>query len=191
MTKQAKVLDDKELRRVLDYISTRKHAARNRALVLLSHGAGLRVCELSALRIKDVVSPAGEIYDTIYLKPEQTKGSESRTVYLNTRMQKELLAYYKTIRNQPDTQKFFYSQKSDSDGFNANTLCQFFGRLYKNAGINGATSHSGRRKFCTSLSESGISTKVIMALSGHKHLSSLERYIAVTPQTIRKAVELA
>ena len=56
MTKQAKVLDDKELRRVLDYISTRKHAARNRALLLLSHGAGLRVCELSALRIKDVTS---------------------------------------------------------------------------------------------------------------------------------------
>ncbi len=191
MTKQAKVLEDKELRRVLDYVATRKHSARNRALVILSHGAGLRVCELSALRIADIASPSGEIYDTVYLKPEQTKGSDSRTVYLNTRMQKELAAYLKTLPQKHPADKLFYSQKGSSDGFNANTLCQFFGRLYKNAGINGASSHSGRRKFCTSLSESGISTKVIMALSGHKHLSSLERYIAVTPQTIRKAIELA
>lgn len=191
MTKQAKVLDEKELRRVLDYISTRKHAARNRALVLLSHGAGLRVCELSALRIADIANPAGQVFDTVYLRPDQTKGSDSRTVYLNTRMQKELATYLRTLKTKQPNSKLFYSQKSDSDGFNANTLCQFFGRLYKRAGINGATSHSGRRKFCTSLSESGISTKVIMTLSGHKHLSSLERYIAVTPQTIRKAIELA
>jgi integrase/recombinase XerD len=191
MTKQAKVLDEKELRRVLDYISTRKHAARNRVLVLLSHGAGLRVCELSALRIADIANPAGQVFDTVYLRPDQTKGSDSRTVYLNTRMQKELATYLRTLKTKQPNSKLFYSQKSDSDGFNANTLCQFFGRLYKSAGINGATSHSGRRKFCTSLSESGISTKVIMTLSGHKHLSSLERYIAVTPQTIRKAIELA
>jgi len=33
MTKQAKTLNEQELRKVLDYISTRKHSARNRALL--------------------------------------------------------------------------------------------------------------------------------------------------------------
>ena len=41
--KQAKTLNAQELRRVLDYIATRKHAARNRAMLLMTFYAGLRV----------------------------------------------------------------------------------------------------------------------------------------------------
>ena len=39
---QAKTLTETELRRVLDYVATRKHAVRNRALVLVTHLAGMR-----------------------------------------------------------------------------------------------------------------------------------------------------
>ena len=41
--KQAKTFTPQELRRVLDYVATRKHAARNRAMLLMTHFAGLRV----------------------------------------------------------------------------------------------------------------------------------------------------
>jgi integrase/recombinase XerD len=34
MSKQAKTLTQTELRRVLDYIATRKHAVRNRAVLI-------------------------------------------------------------------------------------------------------------------------------------------------------------
>ena len=40
---QARTLNPTELRRVLDYISTRPHAARNRAMLLLTHYSGMRV----------------------------------------------------------------------------------------------------------------------------------------------------
>lgn len=43
--KQAKVLTDAELKRVLSVIAQGKHAQRNRLAVLLSHYAGLRVGE--------------------------------------------------------------------------------------------------------------------------------------------------
>lgn len=46
--KQAKVLTDKELNKVLDVISLYAHAERNRAMVLLTHLCGLRVCELAS-----------------------------------------------------------------------------------------------------------------------------------------------
>ena len=49
-------------------------------------------------------------------------------------------------------------------------LCQLFGELYRKAGIKGASSHSGRRGFITKLAHSGISSKVIMELAGHKDL---------------------
>ncbi len=53
--------------------------------------------------------------------------------------------------------------------FSANTLCQLFGELYRRAGIDGASSHSGRRGFITKFAHSGISAKVIVELAGHKH----------------------
>ena len=43
MSKQAKTLNTAELRRVLDYVATRKHGIRNRALVLTSFYSGCRV----------------------------------------------------------------------------------------------------------------------------------------------------
>jgi len=47
---QAKILNSVELRRVLDYLATRKHSARNRAMLLLTHFAGMRVAEVASLR---------------------------------------------------------------------------------------------------------------------------------------------
>ena len=49
MSKQAKTLTAREIRRVLDYVATRKHAERNRAMLLTMYYAGLRVKECAAL----------------------------------------------------------------------------------------------------------------------------------------------
>jgi site-specific recombinase XerC len=43
---QAKTLTKDELARVLDYIDTRRFAQRNRAMMLLTHLAGLRIGEV-------------------------------------------------------------------------------------------------------------------------------------------------
>jgi len=50
MSKQAKVLTAQEIRRVLDYVATRAHAERNRAMFLTMLYAMLRVKECAALR---------------------------------------------------------------------------------------------------------------------------------------------
>ncbi len=49
MSKQAKTLTAAELRRALDYVATRRHAARNRAMLMSMYLAGLRVGECAAL----------------------------------------------------------------------------------------------------------------------------------------------
>jgi integrase/recombinase XerD len=43
MAKQAKVLTAQELRRVLDYVATRKHADRNRAIILTMLNEAIQV----------------------------------------------------------------------------------------------------------------------------------------------------
>ncbi len=74
--------------------------------------------------------------------------------------------------------------------FTPNTLCQWFTNLYRRAGIEGATSHSGRRWFITRLAHAGVSPKVIMTLAGHKHLTTTQRYIEVNDAMLRRAVEV-
>lgn len=190
MAKQAKTLTADELRRVLDLVTTRKHALRNRALVSFSFYAGCRVGEISSLRYTDVVDPAGSVRSEVVLRAENTKTRESRTVFISAKLKKELQNYiqiYKPIK--PDA-KLFYSQKTHSNGFTANTLTQFFHFLYRRAGIHGASSHSGRRTFITNLANKGISVRLLASLAGHRNISTTQCYIDVNDDMKRRAVEL-
>jgi len=189
--KQAKTLNAQELRRVLDYIATRKHAARNRAMLLMTFYAGLRVSEVAALRYRDILDADGNVRGEITLTPDQTKGNESRVVFLNERLRKELAAYIKVTRfsTHPRT-KLFFSQQRPIDGFDANTLCQHFHYLYKRAGLAGCSSHSGRRSFITNLATKGISVRVLASLAGHKSIATTQKYIDVNDEMKRQAVEL-
>ncbi len=190
MAKQAKTLNHQELRRVLDYTATRKHSVRNRALVLTSFLSGMRCGELSSLRYCDVVNADGTIKNEIRLSADQTKGNEARVVFVSERLRKELEAYTATYKPINTNRKFFYSQKHTSDGFTANTLTQFFHYLYKRVGIDGASSHSGRRSFATNIASKGVGIKVLQKLLGHKNIQTTSVYIYANDDMLRKAVEL-
>ena len=95
--KQAKTLTQTELRRVLDYIATRKHAARNRAVVLMTYYAGMRVGEVAALTIADIIDAEGQIKNEIRLTAEQTKGNTARVIMVSEKLRKELATYSKTV----------------------------------------------------------------------------------------------
>ena len=78
---QAKTLTSQELRRVTDYVATRKHAARNRAMLLVTHLSGMRVGEVAALRVSDVLNMNDEVRNEMRLDAEQTKGQYARVVF--------------------------------------------------------------------------------------------------------------
>ena len=187
--KQAKVLTDTEFKRLLTFIDGSRHGARNRLAFMLSFYAGFRVGEIASLKVADVFDHEGKPREEIFLQAQYTKTNEARRVYTNGRLRKELERYRLTLDRtpKPDT-SLLQSQKGKP--FSPNTLCQLFGRLYGQACINGASSHSGRRWFITRLAHSGVSPKVIMELAGHKNLSTTQRYIEVTDDMMRKAVEL-
>lgn len=86
MSKQAKTLSNLELRRVLDYVATRRYAERNRAILLMSFYSGMRVGEIAALKVADAVDEAGKVRDEFRLKAAQTKGKEGRTVMVSEKL---------------------------------------------------------------------------------------------------------
>ena len=188
MTKQAKTLNERELQRLLDFVKTTKNAARNRAILLLTHLAGMRIGEVAAVRVCDVVASDGSVRDEINLSAAQTKGNRSRSVLLNERVQSELTAYIRTVRVRDAKQALFNTQRSAA--FTANSLTQVVNGIYRNAGFDGASSHSGRRGFLTNLAEKGVSVRVMMALAGHANMATTQRYIDLRPGVLRNAVEL-
>jgi integrase/recombinase XerD len=190
MSKQAKTLSNDEIRKVLDYVATRKHSERNRAMIYTIFNTGMRVSEVANLRFKDVVDGEGAIRREIRLGAVDTKTKEARIVFVNDKLHKELTRYVKLYKPLNTNVKFFYSQKRASDGYSPNTLAQFFHYLFNRAGINGASSHSGRRSFITNLANKGVGVRVIMGLSGHRALSSVQCYIDCNDDMKRKAINL-
>ena len=175
---QARILTDKEYRKVLLHIAKKKHHARNKCMLYMSHLAGLRAIEIASLTIADAVNTDGTIKDEIYLRPRQTKGDRGRTVLVPQKLQDELFDYLCTRFNLKDlkiihyldtSKALFYSQKSSIRGFTANTLAQWFGATYRACGIDGASSHSGRRHFATFLNESSVSVELHPNLTQDLH----------------------
>ena len=187
---QAKTFKSEELHQVLSYVEHSKYAQRNRAILLLTHWAGLRVGEVAALRMCDVLDANNDVKCEIRLSPEQTKGGHARTVFINEKLRAELQRYAETLKTRDAHWAFFPTQKFPRRGFTANTLTQHMNAIYKQCQIEGATSHSGRRSFITNLASKGIGVRVLMSLAGHKNISTTQAYIDVNDDMKRKAVEL-
>jgi integrase/recombinase XerD len=188
---QAKTLTKDELSRVLDYINTRRFAQRNRAMMLLTHLAGLRIGEVACLRWSDVTNQDGTVKEEIRLLPDMTKGRHARTVFVNIRLREELQSYAAQAKFIDRSYPFFASQKSIKTGFSANSLAQTFALLYEGAGLEGASSHSGRRTFLTSLANKGTAIHILKTLAGHRSISTTAAYLYSSPSQLKAAVELA
>jgi integrase/recombinase XerD len=185
---QATTLTPEQLERVLLYCDRTRNPIRNRTVILVTHWSGMRVGEVAALRWSDVVALDGGVKSEVRLTAAQTKGRKPRSVLLPERLREHLLLYVRSVGQRRATAPFFNTQRSS--GFTANTLTHVITGIYRAAGIDGATSHSGRRTFITNLAERGVSARVLMSLAGHQNLSTTQRYIDIKPSMLRAAVEL-
>ena len=95
---QAKTLTPAEIEQLLLHINTRKYAARNRSMMLLTHWAGLRIGEVAGLRWSDVTTTDGLVKDEIRLLPDMTKGRHARTIFVSAKLKAELQAYAAQVR---------------------------------------------------------------------------------------------
>ena len=186
--RQAQTLNEAQLRRVIKYTRSRRHQVRDETIILTSFYAGLRAKEIAALTVGNVFDEEGDVRSQFILSAAQSKGGQTRTVYLNQRFRKALLEYSSCIRITDPQRPLFESQKGGH--FSANTMCQLFLQIYKDCGLKGATSHSERRTYITKLANAGINVRLLAELAGHKHISTTQRYIDVNDTQLAHAVEL-
>ena len=187
--KQAKVLTPDETKRVLSIIAQDRHANRNRMAFMLSLLAGMRACEIASLKIGDVLDSNGKAKSEIHLAQSMTKGKKGRAVMVSDRLQKEMAKFIATLTTIDPTKPLIASQKSNKP-FSANTLVQLFRGVYAAAGVDGGSSHSGRRSFITTLASKGVGARVLQHLAGHSSLQTTQRYIDVNDTMLKEAVNL-
>ena len=185
---QAKVLTQNEIDQVLRYVSTTRYPKRNRLLVLTSFFSGMRVGEIASLKLNDVINEDHSIKNEIKLTAQQTKGKHARIVFVNDKLRSELASYIATIKVKDVQATLFNTEKGG--GFTANTLAQWFFWMYRRAGVSGASSHSGRKTFLTSLANKGISIHILASLAGHRSIAVTNRYLIANDEMKRQAVEL-
>ena len=196
---QAKVLTEKEIKKVIKVIESKRHASRNRCMFMMTHMSGARISEVASLRICDVLASDGGIKSEVYLSALQTKGSKGRTLYLSDKLREEISLYLKTRFKLKDllpvtmtdtVRALFTNQKDCQRGFSPSTACQMFHYWYKEAKIEGASSHSGRRGFITNLANKGVHVRILQELAGHSSIAVTQKYIDVNQDKLRIAVEM-
>jgi integrase/recombinase XerD len=149
---------------------------------------GWRTEKLSTPIVGNIFDEDGAVRTQFILNAQQSKGGQTRTVYLNQRLRKAMREYGDYIRLADPQRPLFTSQKGGH--FSANTMCQLFLDIYKNCGFKDASSHSGRRTYITRLANKGVSVRILAALAGHAHISTTQRYIDVNADQMKEAVEL-
>ncbi len=191
--KRAAVLTEAEFRRVLSIARDGLHGKRNAALLYCSFSLGLRAKELATLRLRDIVDQKGTLRHEVLLTRENTKGGKQRLIYLANKDARKALTDYLEARSAAEPLRLqadaplFKSGKGGS--FSPNTMQMLFKRMYLEAGIPDASSHSGRRTFATSLIEKGVDIKAVSTLMGHSSVGMTARYVEDNPVRLRRICE--
>ena len=193
--KQAKTLTNKQIDSVLDYLSRSRSPKRNQAIFLLSVKAGLRAKEIASLRWEMLLNAEGILSDYLALPNNASKGRSGRQIPLNRQLKETLLDLFEneSRRNDFDA-KDFVVRTQRSKQTSSQAVINMFASWYRDLGMIGCSSHSGRRTFISNtarkISTVGGSLRDIQALAGHSNLQTTQRYIECDSESQRKVVDL-
>ena len=192
--RQAKIPSEHQQQALLAWLETRKHADRNRLIVLLSYKAGLRAKEIAALKWSMVMNADGDIGDHIHLTNEASKGKSGRIIALNKELKKQLIKVKESKGIDIADAKKLVIQSQRGQGTSAQVIVNSFGGWYRKLGFIGCSSHSGRRSFITQaarkVSSVGGSLRDVQALAGHASLTTTSRYIETDAEAQAKLVNI-
>lgn len=186
----------------------------------VTYTTGIRVTELALLEVADVLYPSGATRPEVYLRAEITKGCRARNIHLThakciaaieawiaVRLERSWgissEAEYRGLR--PDSrlvlthkgQAFELAFKhrmldSGPEVYRAcDALQQTMSRLYRQAGVKGGSSHSGRRTLAARVLAATGEVETVQAILGHQCLDHSKPYLSTDVETLRRAFELA
>lgn len=187
--RQAKILTPAQLKAALRKASEGRYAVRDRVMLLLSHKAGLRAAEIAGLTWPMVLTADGKIGDYIALADRIAKKRSGRTIPIHPTLRQALTRLIQLSGNE---QHVIKSERGER--MRPSSIVNWFRVLYAELGLEGCSSHSGRRTFITmaarKVAATGGSMRDVQLLAGHRSLLHTQRYVEGDPRAQRKLVSL-
>ena len=154
---------------------------RDRVLLQVAYGCGLRLAELLHLRLSDIDSARMVIH------VRQGKGAKDRLVPLSLRLLQELRAYWRQYR--PRT--WLFPGKKPDGTMTGSNVQRHLARVVKRAGLTKPCSpHTLRHSYATHLLEAGVDVLTLKALLGHTSLQTTARYLHISTQRLQQTPSL-
>jgi len=149
---------------------------RNRTVLATLYGCGLRVAEVTQLKVSDIDSARN------VLQVRHGKGRKDRQTLLPAKLLELLRCYW---RNQRPTDWLFPSADATRP-ISAKTVFLACRKAAQKAGIcKPIHPHSLRHAFATHLLEAGVNLRTIQILLGHANLETTARYLHVADVAVR------
>jgi integrase/recombinase XerD len=150
---------------------------RNRALLMTTYAAGLRVGEVVRLRLSDIES------DRMLIRVNPGKGRKDRYTLLSARLLTELRTSWSLDRPAP----WLFTGHARTQPLAIATAQKSYSHAKRVAGItHGKGSHPLRHCFATHLLEAGVELHTIQLLLGHRTIDTTTRYLPITRRHLAK-----
>ena len=154
---------------------------KHRAILITAYAAGLRVSELTNLRVEDIDS------QRMTIRISQGKGKKDRVVPLSPRLLEELRNYWRQMKVKP-TVWLFPGRCADGRMSRAG-IARIYSDIKAKAGITSAGGiHTLRHCYATTLLESGVALYSIQRHLGHTSIRSTMHYLRLAKSTDNEAV---
>ena len=196
LTKQAKVLTKKQIELLARDLRVKRNGLRNETIFLLSAKGGLRAKEIAELKWIHVLRSDNSIDDFIRLPDSASKGRGGREIPIHHTIRANLHELFEQRSSEsffdPLTAHVIATERSPRTS--AQVIVNLFQRIYRDYGLSGCSSHSGRRTFITDISRKismvGGSMRDVQYLAGHSSLQTTQRYVEGCSESKVKVVSL-
>jgi site-specific recombinase XerD len=166
------VLSREEVAQVLASVRSLKY----RTMICIAYGTGLRLREVTNLRVSDIDSERGVI------QVVKGKGLKDRLVMLSPKLLELLREYYRAER--PGT-SWLFPGTIPGKPINATALQRACKHAWKDSGVKKVVNlRVLRHSFATHLLEAGTDVRTIQMLLGHRSLRTTTRYTHVSTEKL-------
>jgi integrase len=188
---QAKLISPIVLQRMLNHVQRySRYPARDHVMILLSVRAGLRAAEIAKLTWPMLLDGRGRIGDTLAVTDHIAKMRGGRRIPLHTELRAALAEHLRltVMTDGPIIRSL------RGGAMKPNSIVNWFAALFVALGIEGCSSHSGRRTFITqaarNVHRAGCSLRDVQLLAGHRSIETTQGYIDGHTEGQRKLVGL-
>ena len=182
--REVEIYSEDEMKLIEAYIESDRISPRDNLLVKMLKELGVRVSELTNLRLEDI--------DVVGLQVEvQGKNNKRRTLPIKSSLASTISSYISNDRKNNKYSSSPYLFVSERSGkLHRNTVLAVVKKAGKEVGIKECYCHKFRHSLATNMSRNNVPIQVIQAFLGHSEIqTSIDFYVNIDKDQLKQALK--